>query len=301
MHRYRQVMVALARTNADAGPLAHAALAAKLGTAERVHLVHVMPSSADAASTLDHDGIRTALQSHAPSYFRNVPDTVEVDCEVLHGPLLDQLLAYIAERDIDLLLMGAGLDPARRRTLARRLAMKAPCSVWLVPPGSSGRLRRILVPIDFSANAADALRVATSLASLGGLVECLTLHVYFNEAVIAYEGYHQLLRGREREAYEKFIAPINCQGVSVEPLFEEGANVAHAIGRVAEQQGVDAIVMATRGRSRSAAILLGSVTEEMILSTHVPLLAVKHFGARMSVLQALLDRRFWHKGSVHTD
>jgi hypothetical protein len=30
-------------------------------------------------------------------------------------------------------------------------------------------------------------------------------------------------------------------------------------------------------------------------------LAVKHFGARMSVLQALLDRRFLHSGGLHTD
>ena len=55
-----------------------------------------------------------------------------------------------------------------------------------------------------------------------------------------------------------------------------------------EQHEVDLIVMATRGRSRSAAILLGSVTEEMILATGVPLLAVKHFGARLGVLQAAL-------------
>ena len=59
--------------------------------------------------------------------------------------------------------------------------------------------------------------------------------------------------------------------------------------------------MATRGRSRSSAILLGSVAEEMILATRVPLLVVKHFGARMGVLQALLDRRFWHKGALHMD
>ncbi len=89
--------------------------------------------------------------------------------------------------------------------------------------------------------------------------------------------------------------------MKVTPLFEEGVNVAHTIGRVAQRQGADLIVMATRGRSRSAAILLGSVTEEMIIETRVPLLAVKHFGARLSVLQALLDRKFRHRGDLHTD
>jgi sulfate permease, SulP family len=59
--------------------------------------------------------------------------------------------------------------------------------------------------------------------------------------------------------------------------------------------------MATRGRSRSSSILLGSVTEEMILETRVPILVVKHFGARLGVLQALLDRRFRHQGDLRTD
>jgi hypothetical protein len=69
---------------------------------------------------------------------------------------------------------------------------------------------------------------------------------------------------------------------------------------VAEREDADLIVMGTRGRSRSAAILLGSVTEETIRQTRIPLLAAKHFGARLGVLQALLDRRFL-KRSVHTD
>ncbi|MBK5290709.1 MAG: universal stress protein, partial [Acidobacteriia bacterium] len=116
-----------------------------------------------------------------------------------------------------------------------------------------------------------------------------------------YEGYDRVLRGEEEQAYREFIAPINCQGVNVTPLFEEGANVPHVINRVAARQGVDLIVMATRGRSGSSSILLGSVTEEMILETRVPLLAVKHFGARLGVLQALLDRRFLQKGGVRTD
>ena len=58
--------------------------------------------------------------------------------------------------------------------------------------------------------------------------------------------------------------------------------------------------MATRGRSRSAAILLGSAAEQMIIETRVPLLAVKHFGVQMGVLEVLLNRRFWQRGEMHT-
>lgn len=140
----------------------------------------------------------------------------------------------------------------------------------MVQEGAPAELERILVPIDFSEPAADSLRFATSMARLSSSAECLALHVYFNEAVITYEGCDQVLRGQEEQAYQQFIAPINCQGVQVTPLFEECANVGHAIGRVAEKHGVDLIVMATRGRSQSAAILLGSVTEDVIIEARVP-------------------------------
>ena len=178
--------------------------------------------------------------------------------------------------------------------------MKAPCSVWMAPQDSPPQVSAILAPVDFSEHAADTVRVACSLARLSGAARCLALHVYFNEAVVTYEGYDAVLRGQEEEAWQKFIAPIDCQGVAVTPLFEESSHVAHAIGRVAEREGAELIVMGTRGRSRSAAILLGSVTEEMIIDAKVPLLAIKHFGARIGVLQALLDRRFFLAGGTHT-
>ena len=143
--------------------------------------------------------------------------------------------------------------------------------------------------------------MATSVSGCRHHAECLTLHVYFNEAAITYEEYDLVLRGQEEQSYRQFVVPIDCCGMRVTPIFEEGPSVVHVIERVAQQYDVDAIVMATRGRSRSSAILLGSVAEEMILATRVPLLVVKHFGARMSVLQALLDRRFWHKGALHMD
>jgi nucleotide-binding universal stress UspA family protein len=171
----------------------------------------------------------------------------------------------------------------------------------MVPEGSPPTLGRLLVPVDFSDHAADTMRVATSLAQRHGMQEVLALHVYFNQARATFDEYEQILRGKEEEAFRQFMGPINCHGVEVKPVFEEGADVAHTIGHVAERERADLIVMATRGRSRSAAILLGSVTEDVILQAQVPLLVVKHFGARLGVLQALLDRRFLHPGGLQTD
>jgi nucleotide-binding universal stress UspA family protein len=294
-------MVALARTDEDAGLIHHATAIAKLGAANEIRFVHVTAGSGSPVAAPSHDQVLSELKNAVQRHSVGMPSTVQFAYDVLSGPLTDQLLAQAAEKHIDLLLLGHRVQPPGRKPLARRLAMKAPCSVWMVPQNSKHALRRILVPIDFSEPAADSLRVATSLAAMSAGAECLALHVYFNEAVITYEEFGAVLRGQEEQAYRQFIAPINLQGVKVTPLFEEGANVANAIVRTIERHNVDLIVMATRGRSRSSSILLGSVAEETILESPVPILIVKHFGARLGVLQALLDRRFRHQGNLRTD
>jgi len=300
MHRYRRLTVALTRTEIDAGLIRYAAMIAQMGTVNEVRFVHIVPNSPDSLSAREHDRVQADLRAEVQPHFTGVSETVQASYNVLAGPLMDRLLAYVAEKQADLLLVGHRRSHPGRWALARRLAMKAPCSVWMVPEGSPAELRRILVPIDFSDHAADCMRVATSMARLSDHPECLALHVYFNNEVLTYEENDPVPRGQEEQAYRQFIAPINCLGVKVTPLFEEGSNVGHVIKRVADRHSVDLITLATRGRSPSAAILLGSVAEQMIIETSVPLLVVKHFGAHMGVLEVLLNRRFWQRGDLHT-
>ncbi len=280
IHRYRHLMVGLSRTKTDIGLLRYAAMVARQGTATNIRFVHVLPTAP--GHVPGHDQALAEIEALVHSHFTGVGDKVRASFDVLHGPLTDRLLAHAAEQEVDLIFLGHRRDHPRKWALARRMAMKAPCSVWLVPDGADATLNRILVPTDFSEPAADAMRVATSMARLCGHSQCLALHVYFNPARATYEDYEETLRGKERDAYQRFMAPIDCQGVKVTPGFEEEANAAHAINRVANAQGVDLIVMATRGRSRSAAILLGSTAEDAILETGVPLLLVKHSGARLN-------------------
>lgn len=301
VHRYRHLLVGLTRTAADTALLRYATMLIRLGTVEEVRFVHILPMPDDPGTAHDHDRVLEELRAEVRPQLGEIGPDVRAYYDVLKGPLTDRLLAFAAEQEVDLILVGHQRTHPGQRALARRLAMKAPCSVWMVPEGSPATLDRILVPIDFSEPAADAMQVATSMARRSGHSDLLALHVYFNEARVTYEEYQQVVRGEEQEAYRQFIAPIDCKAVRVTPLFEEGANVAHVILRTAEKHGVDLIVMATRGRSRSASILLGSVTDDTILETRTPLLVVKHFGARMGVLQVLLDRRFRQRGGPQTD
>src|SRR5690606_10364942 len=130
------------------------------------------------------------------------------------------------------------------------------CSVWMAPGGSPARLGRILAPVDYSERSADALRVAAALAARAGLRELTALHVYFDTARVGFEGGEQVLEARQREEFDRFVAGLDTQGVAVIPRFVNESNAAHAITRTAGEIGADLIVLATRGRTRSASILL---------------------------------------------
>jgi nucleotide-binding universal stress UspA family protein len=242
---------------------------------------------------------RKALWAGAPPAYLDSLRAKAASLEVVDGGTagLDSLLSLAADQRCDLILTGEGPREGRR-TLARRLAMKAPCSVWLGPPGAE-RVSRILVPVDFSGRSADALTTAALIAAAFGLEELTTLHVYFDEAVVTYEGHDEVLRGKEAEAFARFLRPLDLQGVSVRSVWEEGPHVAESILRVAGEIKSDLIVMGTRGRSRSAAVLLGSETERVLEASPAPVLAVKHFGSHLGLLETLLDRQFRKRDEAH--
>jgi sulfate permease, SulP family len=209
----------------------------------------------------------------------------------LRGAVLDGALQAVVAMHADLVLVGSGPVGADRRALVRRLAMQAPCSIWMVPAGAAASITRIVVPIDFSPRATDALQVATAIAADLG-AGCAALHVRFDPTLAAPEEAVAAVLGREREAFGLLTARADLHGVDVEGLFEEGRDVAKVVLRVAADRQADLVVIGTRGRTRAAALLLGSETEHILQESGRPVLAIKHFGAHLRLTEALLDPRF---------
>ena len=94
-----------------------------------------------------------------PPALARARDQGRVTLRHLRDPLLDAVLQEVVAVRADLVLVGAGPAGSDRRALVRRLAMQAPCSVWMAPAGVKASIRRILAPIDFSPRSADALQI----------------------------------------------------------------------------------------------------------------------------------------------
>jgi SulP family sulfate permease len=292
MKLFERVLVAVKDVDQDVDLLRYSRIIRDLSDDVELYFVHVLGWSSQArfkegpathAQTLRTLEEKVALHCGADSAVR---------CLVLHGNVVDRLLESAAELAADLILVGHGSEHSGRRSLARRLAMQAPCSVWMRPQNSGTHVRRVLAAIDYSEPSAYALSIASHIARRAGSAECLALHVYLNEGSTGAEEYRASDRAREREAFERFAAPLDTAAIDLQPLLEEGASVAHAVDRLAQSQSVDLVVMGSRGQSRSASVLLGSESEHVLMESKIPVLIAKRRGERIGLLRALLDRNF---------
>lgn len=301
MQRFETIMVPLSATAADAHLLSYVRLLAELGLGKHYHFVHVRTEARRAADQQTDAEILQECENRVREIFDSSDVTAAHSCHLLEGVRVDRLLEFIAANKCDLAFVGHRKSRSGHRSLAQRLAMIASCSVWLVPEDAPLTLSNVLVPVDFSDHAADSVEVAASIARAAGLNSCLLTHVYSDPSMIRYDEHIENIRNREQEAFEKFVAPLNVNGVEIENVAIEGNNVGATLLYTAKRYDADLIVMNTRGRSRAASILLGSVTKQVMVETPVALLAVKHAGAMMTLFEVLKSDRSWIQPSPKTN
>jgi nucleotide-binding universal stress UspA family protein len=267
----------------DRGPCTAAALGYAFPLAERfgaeVHLVHVETP----AAALDDDPAVT-LEEPPPS-LALVRTTVDAE-DVVGG-----LLRYVAGRDVDLVVMGThgrhGLAHVFLGSVAERVVREAPCPVLTVHAGAEagapGRLRRLLVPLDFSERAEAALRHAAALADAFDarvdLLHAVDPHVVpdtYGLGLLWAEALPDLV-GRSEGALRRVAERLLGPGRLGEVLVVVDAP-AGAILDAAERLGTDLVVMATHGQTGLKRFALGSVAERVTRYAACPVFTVKSFG-----------------------
>jgi SulP family sulfate permease len=291
---FKKILVGLAGSETDHELLAYARMLYGLAADVQFQFVHVLgvPGEAIPASPAEAFNILLAAVRRS---FPEAADSAGAACHVVEGSRIDRLLEVALREQNDLVLIGHRPDRTGRRSMARRLAMKAPCSLWMAPAGSPRSITRVLAAVDFSWHSALALSVGAAVAGSAGLESCLALNVHFNELTIGWGDRNEEIRRIKRVELQQLLEPLDLGGVAVESRFVESFRVATAIGNTAGQEKADLLVMGTRGRSPSAAVLLGSETEQVILETRIPVLIVKAPGERDNLLQVLL------RGNLRTE
>ncbi|MBA3748841.1 MAG: universal stress protein [Solirubrobacterales bacterium] len=134
---------------------------------------------------------------------------------------------------------------------------------------------RIVIGIDASDTAAEAVRQATALArSVGARIDLVSAYEPVSDArlrksVVVPRDLHWIIDPREdvKATLEVAAAEIRAAGVDVEVFARQG-DPADAILDVAEERGADLIVVGNKGMTGAKRFLLGSVPNK--ISHHAP-------------------------------
>ncbi len=150
---------------------------------------------------------------------------------------------------------------------------------------------KVLVPLDGSAVSERALAHAQNMANAFGarvyLLQVISLtHEYEasrdgggeGPSVVEYslELAQEITAGRQSRA-EKYLeavaAQLKSQGIQVDTAVRQGLTLEN-ITTFVEEHGIDLIVMSTHGRGYFQRFMVGSVTDRVIRSSHVPVVAI---------------------------
>jgi nucleotide-binding universal stress UspA family protein len=135
--------------------------------------------------------------------------------------------------------------------------------------------KKIMFPTDFSHCGDAALKMATSLARDSGAT---LLIVHVEEPPVAYGG-GEMYYGVPDPATEDLkkmleqVVPSDAAVPYTHRLIT--GDPSTAIARLAEEEGVDMIVMGTHGRTGLTRLLMGSVAEAVVRRAPCPVLTYK--------------------------
>ena len=140
-------------------------------------------------------------------------------------------------------------------------------------------MKKLLVPIDGSANSNRAVRYAMELAAATGGMRIVLLNVqeelerWYKHGLNS-EAARQHLRQLGEAAAAESRSLLNRAGVLFDFMIVFG-EAAEVIARVAKEEGCFAIVIGTRGMGEVESAFLGSTSYKVLHLAEVPVILVK--------------------------
>lgn len=301
MYRFQNILVNVPLRGADASLIRYASKITRLAKSARVHFFHadIPPDMPDAVRQKYPwlmepitEASKKRLAELVDQLYDGHPDT-QVTQEVIEGAPLYEILRRSQDMDADLIIINRD---AYEESMAVKLARKCACSLMILSGDDDVDFKEILVPVDFSQYASDAVDVALAFALSQGL-DHINLHHAFHlpyghhKSTLPKEDMEADLRAYAEEQMEKFVGSTDMRGLQARMMIDCEPFVPRAVFRKVEETGADLVMVGSRGRNALASLLLGSNAEGILEHIKVPLVIVKKKGAGQTLLRALLQGR----------
>jgi nucleotide-binding universal stress UspA family protein len=218
-----------------------------------------------------------------------IPEVVAVD-----GNAVEEILKMAKKVRTDLILMGRKPCHEASGTIPAEISRLSKSSVLIVPNTSPAKIDTIQLTLDFSKYSTLAMEVALLFTEKTN-AKITGQHVYhvpvgYSSTGKTYAEFSEIMLGHAKRDYQRFIKNIELKGRQMDIVFtlDSDTKPTDRIINLAYENRPDLLVIGSRGRTKAAAVLLGSIAKKLIQNlVDVPLLIVKDRKEGMSFLEAL--------------
>lgn len=222
------------------------------------------------------------------------PSSIDVEVFAEEGKHpLEIFLRWARIKDVDLIVLGRKEELEGSGTLAKGVAKKAPCSILMLQEKRPvGLPKKIMIPSDFSKHThmifSFGERISEELNAEIMPVNIFEVPHGYSKTGKTYEEFSEIMKENAKKDYDKFILKHEHPEIPCTFIRDEGEDAGEVLVAHAQKTGVDMILLGSRGRTKSAAILLGSVAEKVVASNNkLPMLIFKQKGETIGFFDAL--------------
>ncbi|HNP20172.1 MAG TPA: universal stress protein [Fulvivirga sp.] len=303
MFPFKRVLVALDLTEMDETLIAYTAYLNTIFDIEKLYFVHVAKSLELPERLLEkYPKLRAPADETIEGIIREKVDKqyknnkkVEIKIEVREGNAEDRIMRLSDIKEVDLIVMGRKHNLKGSGMLPNRIARIGHCSLLTVPEKTDIKINKIMVPVDFSKNSQFAVEQGKIIAEKTK-AELVIQNTYavpsgYHTIGKSYEEFAQIMKEHAQEDAQKFIKDcgISEGKLSILLSLDDDNEPSNKIHAEAIKHKADLIIIASRGRTGLANILLGSVADKILqLKNQVPVLVVKNKKHNLGFLEALL-------------
>jgi nucleotide-binding universal stress UspA family protein len=222
------------------------------------------------------------------------PSTLEIEIFAEEGEdQMEIFLRWALIKDVDLIIMGRKETLEGNGSLAKGIAKKAPCSILMLQEKRpAGLPKKIMVPTDFSDHTEMIYEFSERICK-DLHAELVPVHIYqvphgYSKTGKTFEEFSEIMKENASKDFKKFLHKNNHRDLDCHFVLNESGDEGKLLLEEANKIDADMILLGSRGRTKSAAILLGSVAEKLVMVNNVlPMLIFKKKGETVGFFEAL--------------
>ncbi len=300
MYRFEKLLVNLSLTETDIPTLKLASKIAHLAASKSVTFVYAR-EAVEIPEPLKRDypwliapieeSSRLRAEAFVRDFFKPEPEC-QISILMKNQSPTVALLELTLQEDIDLIVTG---DFDLDRSLAIKLARKAPCSVLLVPAQTNGDFSKICLSLDMSKYSDYVLGCAVAFASSKELkdIDCVNFYSIpegFHKTNLPRARFQEELKELSEKQIQAFLDKHELNGVKVSAKAVASPIPGTTLLSLVSKNQYDLLVIGCRGKDALTATLLGSNAEDVLRGAQKSaVLAVKEKGTGKSFLQSLIN------------